>query len=67
MRTKELLERFKEIAHVTDEDVDVYFPLGDAAIRVRLKNRKELVLTYTNGRRWRLETRESFINGVRRW
>ena len=67
MGTKELLERFKEIANVTDEEIDVYFPSGNSIIRVRLKNRKELVLTYTNGRRWRLETKESYVNVVRRW
>lgn len=67
MTNKELMMKFKEISRITDDEIDMYFPLGTTAIRVRLKNRKELVLTYTNGRRWRLETKESYVNGVRRW
>lgn len=55
-----VLKRFKEIFPIKDDSIEYWCPNGKNSIRVRLKNRVELVLTYLSNKKWRLETVESF-------
>ena len=56
----DVLKRFKEIFPIKDDSIEYWFPNGKNSIRVLLKNRVELVLTYLSNKKWRLETVESF-------
>ena len=44
------------------EDIDVWFPSGYNAIRIRLKNQAEFIFQYNTEKDWSIETVKSYIN-----
>lgn len=62
----EVLKKFKEKANIIDESsLDCWFMNGRDSIRVRFKNRTELVFTYHDERHWTLQTAEEFIKSMK--
>jgi antitoxin component YwqK of YwqJK toxin-antitoxin module len=59
---KDVLVRFKDISHISDEDIKEWFPNGKNSIRVVLKNDYQLVFIYNSAKDWCLETRVSYEN-----
>lgn len=64
MLQKKVFEIYKKMFSVSDEVVDSWVANGYNSIRIRFKNKKELVFTYKNKSRWRLESRENFIDSI---
>ena len=64
MMPVEVLEKFKQIIRVTDDDIRDWFPNGENSVRVMLTNYDEMVLTYNNENDWKVESRESFLRDV---
>jgi hypothetical protein len=44
---------------------DVWFPNGKDSIRVRYKNRMELVFTFHDQQNWKLETIKEFLKSMK--
>ena len=63
-RHREIMRLFKEISHTPDEDIEAWYPNGRDSVRVKLKNKRELIFTYKSYNYWRLETRGAFTNGL---
>lgn len=63
MNHDEIFKLFKQIAHVSDERIEAWYPNGLNSVRVLLKSGNMLVLTYESFMNWRLET----INSFREW
>lgn len=59
-----VFELFKQTFPQYAVDVDTWFPNGKNSIRLRMKNRKEFVLTYNSQEDWRLETIDSYIRSM---
>ena len=57
------MKKFVELFRIQEESIEVWFPNGRGSVRVRLKDRSELVFTFNDSKRWRLETIESFKEG----
>lgn len=66
MTHRQVLEKFKEISHITDDSIDVWFQYGKNSIRVRLKDRTELIFTFSSQKSWRLETIDSYLEDLKR-
>lgn len=45
------------------EKAEVWFANGKNSIRIRLKNKQELIFTYNGKDDWKLETVKSFLDG----
>ena len=60
----EVFDKFKEISHIKDESIECWFPNGRNSVRVRLRSRIELVLTYWSQLNWKLETLNSFVDDI---
>ena len=67
MSHTDILKRFKETCHITDDVLDCWFPNGKGSIRVRFKDRRELVFTYSSPRKWRIETVDSFVENLNKF
>lgn len=55
---------FKQYSGVNN--VEVWFPNGKNSIRIRQKNKQEYIFTYTNPKEWKLETKDSFLNHIKK-
>ena len=64
MTRKDVFEAFKDIAHISDERIDTWFPNGRNSVRVRLKTKQELIFTYHTKNYWRLETKGAFLTDM---
>lgn len=54
------MKKFVEVSRIGEDLIELWFPNGKGSVRVRLKDRSELIFTYNDSKRWRLETIESF-------
>lgn len=45
----------------SNENAEVWFANGKNSIRVRLKDKRELIFTYSGQDNWKLETMKSFL------
>lgn len=54
-------EEFKTYFPQYEELTDLWFPNGKNSIRVRLKNKRELVFTINGTRDWCFETVDSYL------
>lgn len=59
-----LFDKFKELSHIKTDDIIAWFPNGKDCIRVRLTDLTDLMLTYHSDKDWRLETMDSYLNGI---
>lgn len=46
-----------------DGNAEMWFPNGKDSIRVRMKDKREVIFTCGGKDNWKLETMKSFING----
>lgn len=44
--------------------IETWWQNGYNSIRVRFENKKEIVFTYSDDKKWKLETIDSFINDM---
>lgn len=51
-----IVDIFKGLFPDLWENVQEWFPAGKGSIRMKLANRSELIFSYTNNKRWSLET-----------
>ena len=56
----EVMKKFVEVSRIGEDRIEQWSPNGKGSVRVRLKDRSELIFTYNDSKRWRLETIESF-------
>lgn len=61
MTHKALFDIFKMLFGAHLGDIDTWFPNGKNSIRVRLTIHKEVIFTYVNDKKWRLETVDMFL------
>lgn len=59
------LERFKKLFPQYVEHIDVWFPNGRNCIRIRLKDKREIIFTYDDNRHWLLETVDHYIDRIK--
>lgn len=59
---REVLSQFQTHFPQYKKNIDCWFPNGKDRVRVRLRNRTELVFTFHDEKDWRLETVASFID-----
>lgn len=66
MTHNEVYKRFElYFSFYAGENVATWFPNGKNSIRIRQKNRTELIFTYDGKDDWRFETAKSFINSMK--
>ena len=65
MTQKDVFKAFLEISRTTEEDIEMWFPNGKDSVRVKLKDKQELIFTYDSPRYWRLETRGAFLTDMK--
>lgn len=65
MTQKDVLKAFMEISRTTEEDIEMWFPNGKDSVRVKLKNKRELIFTYDSPNYWRLETKGAFLTNMK--
>lgn len=63
MLQKKVFDIYKKM-FVVDDEIESWVANGPNSIRIRLKSKKEIVFTYQNKARWKLESRESFIDSL---
>ena len=63
MTHKALFDIYKMLLGGFLGSVDTWFPNGKNSIRVRLTTRQEVIFTYTNDKKWRIETVDMFLGG----
>ena len=56
-----LLQKFKEVGLVDEDDIVCWFPNGRGSVRVRTKSYGDLVFTYSAKKRWKIETVDSWL------
>lgn len=61
MTHSEVLSRFQTYFPGLYGDIDLWFQNGKHSIRVRLKDRRELIFTYHSDSDWRLQTLKNHI------
>lgn len=66
----DVVRKFVEIVRINEDYIKDWIPNGRCSVRIRLKDRSELIFTFQDQKRWRLETIESFkesrLNQARR-
>jgi hypothetical protein len=60
-----LLTKFMEIYPISYEEIECWFPNGKNSIRVRLKGNDDLILTYISKKKWKIESVDSWLDGLR--
>lgn len=65
MAPKDVFKAFLDITRTTEKDIEMWFPNGKDSIRVKFKNRQELIFTYYSKNYWRLETRGAFLTDMK--
>lgn len=65
MTPKDVYKAFRDISRTTDEDIEMWFPNGKDSIRVKLRNKQELIFTYDSPKYWRIETRGAFLTDMK--
>ena len=63
MTHKALFDIYKMLLGGFLGSVETWFPNGKNSIRVRLTTRQEVIFTYTNDKKWRIETIDMFLGG----
>ena len=61
-----ILEHYTKLIGVTKDQIDTWWPIRYNSIRVRLKNKKEFMFTYTSKTRWKLETYALFMDNYKK-
>ena len=56
-----ILEKFKGVGLIEDDDIVCWFPNGKGSVRVRTKSSGDLVFTYIAKKRWKIETVDSWL------
>lgn len=64
MINSEVFKKFKEVTVTDDEEIDCWFPNGKNCVRVRFKDKSEVVFTYWGKRKWRVETVDSYLDSI---
>lgn len=62
MVPSKIFEKFKEKFPSETEKIDIWFPNGRNAIRVRFKSRSEVIFTYWSDKKWKLESLDHFLD-----
>ena len=65
MTQRDVFKAFMEISRTTEQDIEAWFPNGRDSVRVRLKNKKELIFTYDSPNYWRLETKGAYLTDMK--
>jgi hypothetical protein len=60
-----IMQKFKDLSLVEDEDIVCWFPNGRGSVRVRTKSYGDLVFTYASKKRWRIETVDSYLESIK--
>jgi hypothetical protein len=63
MKHSEVFTKFHEI--LNPGDIEIYLPNGYNSIRIRFENGPEVVFTYENDTKWRLEPVSAFIDRIK--
>lgn len=66
MNHNELFKKYKEIFQANDADIDVWFPNGKDSVRVRYKDKREFVFTYSKSDEWCIQTIKEFLKSTRK-
>ena len=56
-----VMQKFKDVSLVTEDEVVCWFPNGKGSVRVRTKNYGDLIFTYIAKKRWKIETVDSWL------
>lgn len=62
MTHKDIFNKFKEIAKVTDEEIDCWFTNGKGSVRVRFMDHQEVIFSYFSPNKWMIESRDLYID-----
>lgn len=65
MTHPEVLKQFKIHFAVKDTDIDCWYPNGKNSIRIRSVTYGDLIFTYHNKKKWRLESVESYLDSIK--
>lgn len=61
MTPNDIFKKFKKVFPVTDEEIDRISVIDTNVLKVRLKNRKELVFTYFSSNKWRIDSLDLYL------
>lgn len=61
-----ICKQFQELFPRESKFVEMWFPNGKHSIRVRLTTKQEFIFTYNDKANWRLETIDSYIEGMKK-
>lgn len=62
MTPSDIFNKFLRAYPVSYDEVVSYLVMGPKTIRVRLKNRKELVFTYFSSNKWRIDSMDLYLS-----
>lgn len=62
MTHRYLMDRFLEISHTTEKEIDIWTVKGKNTLKIRLHSGHVLVFTYKSPKDWMMETYESYLN-----
>ena len=60
-----LLEKFLKAYPIDNGNIDCWYKIDESTIRVRLKNRKEMIFTYISSNKWCIESMDAYNQRMR--